>query len=66
MGLVPLVLSQTALFTPMAISLMSGLIVSTLLTLIVVPVLFASVLNSANWIQKKEVLKPLKIAWVKN
>lgn len=38
-GLVPLIIANNAFFTPMAITLMSGLLVSTLLTLIVIPVL---------------------------
>jgi len=44
-GLVPMVLSRTALFTPMAISLMSGLLVSTLLTLVVIPLVYHSVMK---------------------
>lgn len=36
-GLVPLIMSGSKLFTPMSIALMSGLMVSTLLTLIVIP-----------------------------
>lgn len=44
-GLVPMILSRTALFTPMAISLMSGLLVSTLLTLVVVPLVYHSVMK---------------------
>ena len=39
MGLVPLTMMGSPLFTPMAVSLMSGLIVSTLLTIIVIPVM---------------------------
>lgn len=39
-GLIPLVLSGSELFTPMAVALMSGLLISTLLTLIVIPVVF--------------------------
>lgn len=39
-GLIPLVFSGSELFTPMAVALMSGLMVSTLLTLIVIPVVF--------------------------
>ncbi len=41
MGLIPLILSRSSFFTPMAISLMGGLIFSTLLTLIVVPVAYS-------------------------
>jgi multidrug efflux pump subunit AcrB len=37
-GLIPLAISNSQLFKPMAIALMSGLLVSTLLTLIVLPV----------------------------
>lgn len=44
-GLVPMILSRTALFTPMAISLMSGLLVSTLLTLVVIPLVYHSVMK---------------------
>lgn len=39
-GLIPLVFSGSELFTPMAVALMSGLLVSTLLTLIVIPVAY--------------------------
>lgn len=37
-GLVPLAVGQSQLFKPMAVALMSGLLVSTLLTLVVLPV----------------------------
>lgn len=40
-GLTPLVYSGAALFVPMAISLMSGLMVSTVLTLVVTPVVYS-------------------------
>ena len=40
MGLTPLILSGSDLFTPMAISLMSGLIMATFLTLVILPVLY--------------------------
>lgn len=39
-GLMPLVFSGSELFTPMAVALMSGLLVSTLMTLIIIPVAF--------------------------
>ncbi|MGF7058135.1 efflux RND transporter permease subunit [Brassicibacter mesophilus] len=42
-GLVPLVLSGSPMFTPMAVSLMSGLLVSTLLTLVIIPVVYSVV-----------------------
>ena len=38
-GLIPLALSNSDLFKPMAVALMSGLLISTLLTLVVLPVL---------------------------
>ena len=41
MGLVPLILSRSSFFTPMAIALMGGLLFSTILTLIVVPVTYS-------------------------
>lgn len=41
MGLLPLALSGGTLFAPMAIALMSGLIVSTFLTMVVIPVIYS-------------------------
>jgi len=38
--LIPLVLAQSSFFTPMAISLIGGLLVSTLLTLTVIPTIY--------------------------
>lgn len=40
-GLIPLVLSGSPMFTPMAVSLMSGLMVSTILTLVIIPVVYS-------------------------
>lgn len=40
MGLVPLILSGSHLFTPMAVSLMAGLAVSTFLTLVILPIAY--------------------------
>ncbi|MCY6370980.1 efflux RND transporter permease subunit [Clostridium ganghwense] len=40
MGLAPIVASKNPMFVPMAVALMCGLIVSTLLTLVVIPVLY--------------------------
>lgn len=45
-GLIPLAISNSDLFKPMAIALMSGLLVSTLLTLVVLPVLVSIVKNN--------------------
>jgi multidrug efflux pump subunit AcrB len=44
-GLTPLVYSGSALFTPMAIALMSGLLVSMALTLVVIPVIYSIVME---------------------
>jgi len=40
-GLIPLALSGSSLMVPMAVSLMSGLMVSTLLTIVVIPVVYS-------------------------
>lgn len=40
-GLVPLVFSGSALFAPMSITLISGLAISTLLTLILIPIMYS-------------------------
>jgi multidrug efflux pump subunit AcrB len=40
-GLIPLALSGSSLFGPMAISLMFGLAVSTFLTMVVIPVVYS-------------------------
>ncbi len=44
-GLTPLIYSGSPLFVPMAVALMSGLFVSTLLTLIVIPVIYSIVME---------------------
>jgi len=46
MGLIPLALSGSSLFAPMAVSLMSGLIVSTFLTMVIIPVMFSLVVGA--------------------
>ena len=51
-GLVPLIFMGNDLFTPMAVALMSGLIVATLLTLVVVPVL-ASILTAPHKVDEE-------------
>lgn len=40
-GLVPLMISRSPIFTPMAISLMFGLLVSTILTLVIIPTVYS-------------------------
>jgi len=45
MGLFPLAIGGSSLFAPMAVSLMSGLMVSTVLTMVVVPVVFSVVVK---------------------
>jgi multidrug efflux pump subunit AcrB len=42
-GLIPLVLSGSPLFAPIAIALMFGLMLSTLLTLVIIPVVYSLV-----------------------
>lgn len=42
-GLIPLAISKSELFKPLSIALMSGLLISTFLTLVVVPTVFAIV-----------------------
>ena len=44
-GLTPLIYSGSPLFVPMAIALMSGLLISTVLTLIVIPVIYSIVME---------------------
>jgi multidrug efflux pump subunit AcrB len=44
-GLVPLALSGSDLFMPLSIALMSGLLVSTLFTLVVVPVVYSTLVH---------------------
>lgn len=46
MGLLPLAIAGSSLFAPMAVSLMSGLAVSTILTMVVVPVVFCVIANA--------------------
>ena len=40
-GLIPLMISRSPIFTPMAISLMFGLLVSTVLTLVIIPTVYS-------------------------
>jgi multidrug efflux pump subunit AcrB len=44
-GLIPLVLSGSSFFTPLAVGLMVGLIFSTLLTLVVIPIAYNSLVK---------------------
>ncbi len=45
MGLFPLAIGGSSLFAPMAIALMSGLLVSTVLTMVVIPVIYSALYN---------------------
>jgi multidrug efflux pump len=45
MALIPLSLSGNEMFTPMAVALMTGLIVATLLTLVIVPLLYSMLIK---------------------
>ncbi len=47
MGLFPLALSGSSLFVPMSVALMSGLIVATFLTLVVIPVVYTIIEQAA-------------------
>ena len=47
-GLVPLALSGSDLFTPLSVALMCGLLVSTLFTLVVVPVVYSFLIREDN------------------
>jgi len=58
LGLVPLAISGSSLFAPMAISLMAGLVVSTFLTMVVIPVFYSI---TETWIEKRKDTK-LKVA----
>jgi multidrug efflux pump subunit AcrB len=44
-GLVPLAISGSDLFMPLSVALMSGLLVSTLFTLVVVPVVYSLLIH---------------------
>jgi multidrug efflux pump subunit AcrB len=48
MGLIPLAFSGSSFFVPMAVTLMSGLFISTFFTLIVIPTLFNSIFEKSN------------------
>ncbi len=45
MALIPLSLSGNEMFTPLAVALMFGLIVATVLTLVIIPVLFSTLIK---------------------
>ncbi len=60
MGLIPLALSNSSLFAPMAVSLMSGLIVSTFLTMVIIPVMFCLVIGAHEKHLSKKVVRNLK------
>ncbi|MEN6348114.1 MAG: efflux RND transporter permease subunit [Syntrophomonas sp.] len=53
LGLLPLAVSGSELFSPMAVALMSGLLVSTLLTMILIPVIYAAVNNVITKVNEK-------------
>lgn len=54
MGLVPLAFSGSELFSPMAVSLMAGLIVSTFLTMVIIPVIYSLI---ETYIEKRKIRK---------
>lgn len=53
MGLLPLAIGGSSLFAPMAVSLMAGLAVSTVLTMVVVPVVFSAIVNAQNSVRAR-------------
>lgn len=60
MGLIPLALSGSSLFAPMAVSLMSGLIVSTFLTMVIIPVMYSLIMGAHDKKQQKRMIRALK------
>ena len=66
LALIPLAVSGSDLFAPMAVSLMSGLLVSTFLTMVVIPVIY-SIVEERSWkrIQWKIILNKMKNALVR-
>jgi multidrug efflux pump subunit AcrB len=58
-GLIPLTLGDSELFKPMAIALMSGLMVATLLTLVIIPVIY-SLLIREDKVQEQVMFVKLK------
>jgi len=56
-GLLPLVYSRSVMFMPLAVALLSGLLVSTVLTLVIIPTVYYQVLNHEC---KSDPLEPLK------
>lgn len=58
MGLFPLATSGSSLFTPMAVAFMSGLLVSTFLTMVVIPIIYSLL---ENFIEKRSNMKKLSV-----
>ncbi|WP_066504552.1 efflux RND transporter permease subunit [Abyssisolibacter fermentans] len=54
MGLIPLVLSRNPLFVPMSVALMSGLLVSTILTMVIIPVFYNLVEEKLSKVEKNK------------
>ncbi|MBB6214205.1 multidrug efflux pump subunit AcrB [Anaerosolibacter carboniphilus] len=59
-GLLPLAFFGNDLFRPMAVAFMGGLMVSTLLTLVIVPVLYSLIEGKIESFRKKSIRKRLK------
>jgi Cu/Ag efflux pump CusA len=57
--LVPLLISGGELFRPLAISLMTGLGLSTILTMVVVPTIYSLVMKDRNPKKKNKIPKEL-------
>lgn len=61
-GLTPLIYSGSELFVPMAISLMSGLMISTLFTLVVIPVVYSLFIKETHGVSKhNETIESVKV-----
>lgn len=58
-GLMPLVFSGSELFRPMSIALMSGLMVSTLLTLVIIPVVYHMVESKLEAVRRRKTANPI-------
>lgn len=60
MGLIPLALSGSSLFAPMAVSLMAGLIASTFLTMVIIPVMYSLIMGAYDKHLQKKLIRNLK------
>ena len=59
MGLIPLALSGSSLFAPMAVSLMAGLLASTFLTMVIIPVMYSLIIGAYEKHRQKKLIRNL-------